>query len=57
MNKNPRGMPRVGDEILIKAHALKSWFAVTVSSVVGNDIVTGSGMGIRVIDGRQHGKA
>ena len=57
MNKNPRGMPKVGDEILIKASALKAWFAVTVSGVVGNDIVTGSGMGARVIDGRQYGKS
>ena len=56
MNQNSRGMPKVGDEILIKASTLRVWFVATVSSVAGNDLVTGSGMGTRVIDGRQYGK-
>jgi hypothetical protein len=56
MNQNPRGMPSVGDEILIKASTLRAWFLATVSSIQDNHIVTGSGMGTRVFDVKQYGK-
>ena len=56
MNQNPRGVPKPGDAILIKAATLRAWFCATVSSVQGDCIVTGSGMGARVFLVAQYGK-
>lgn len=56
MNQNPRGVPGPGDVILIKAATLRCFFRVPVTRVEGDHIVTGSGMGTRVVEVSAYGK-
>jgi hypothetical protein len=56
MNQNPRGIPKPGDDILIKAATLECWFIARVSSVRDGYIVTGSGMGSRSFKIVHYGK-
>jgi hypothetical protein len=56
VNQNPRGMPKVGDSILIKAATLRAWFPAVVSNIQGFHLITGSGMGTRVFELAHYGK-